>query len=67
MRMVKQAGQKPGSQPGTDPGSNGGQAPNAMPAKPTGKQGARRQGKDEWGHLPESSARRWRTSSRKST
>ena len=54
MRMVMQPGQKPGSQPGTNPGSNGGQAPNAMPAKPSGKQGlADGRGKDEWGHLPD--------------
>jgi hypothetical protein len=53
LRMVRQAGQKPGSQPGTDPGSNGGQAPNAMPAKPSGKQALAGSGKDEWGHLPE--------------
>jgi len=52
MRKIKQAGLKPGSQPGTDPGSNGGQAPNAKPAKPTGKP-ALADGKDEWGHLPD--------------
>lgn len=54
MRMVMQPGQKPGSQSGTTPGSNGGQAANAMPAKPSGKQGlGDGRGKDEWGHLPE--------------
>jgi len=53
LRMVKQAGMKPGSQPGTNPGSNGGQAPNAMPEKPSGKRGLAGSSKDEWGHLPE--------------
>jgi len=52
MRMIKQAGLKPGSQPGTDPGSNGGHAQNVKPAKPTGKPSLAA-GKDEWGHLPE--------------
>ncbi len=53
MRTAMQAGQKSGSQPGTTPGSNGGQAPNAKPAKPSGKQGlADGRSKDEWGHLP---------------
>ncbi len=52
-RMVMQPGQKPGSQSGTNPGTNGGQAPNAIPAKPSGKALADGRGKDEWGHLPE--------------
>jgi len=52
IRMVRQAGQKPGSQSGATPGSNGGQAPNTMPRRPTNTHSLAAD-KAEWGHLPD--------------
>lgn len=51
LRMVRQAGQKPGGQQGQQPGSTAGGAPAQKPAKPSDHH-AMAGGKDIWGHLP---------------
>ena len=53
MRMVKQAGQKPGSQPGTTARRQRRAGPQRQAREADGQAGARRGGKDEWGHLPD--------------
>jgi hypothetical protein len=51
LRMVRQAGQRPGNQQGQTPGATAGGAPNQKPAKPS-EHHAIAGGKDIWGHLP---------------
>jgi hypothetical protein len=51
LRLVNQAGQKPGQQDGQSQGANAGGAPNTRPVRPTGKHSLAG-GTGQWGHLP---------------